>query len=365
MRVNMRRVGRLALVAAAGGAMLFGAAAASAAASGSAAAAPPNASAGVDSNLRITGLAGPNKLTISQVTGQNLFLVTDTAPIKALPGCAVVTVPNGLFGVQCRALTATNGAFKVVIVNSGAGDDVVTIDAPAALKADGGAGNDVLNGGVMGDLLSDSSGNDTLNGNGGQDDLNTEFEFGGGTKDVLNGGNDLDILKGGPGNDELRGGDGNDRLEGNGGADYLDAGPGSGDVVAYTYNNSRHVISLDNVANDGDANLTGGAFEGDNVMDTAEIVQGGSGPDTMFGNDKPNVFEGFDGDDVLSGGKGADDLRGGRGNDRLASNELFGVPVADGSIDNLDGFEGTDYCRVPFVTVEADITVGCETIDQD
>ncbi len=365
MRVNMRRAGRLALVAAAGSAMLFGAAAASAASSVSAAAPPPNASAGVDTNLRITGLAGPNKLTISQVSGQNVFLVTDTAPIKALPGCAVVTAPNGLFGVQCRALTTTSGAFKVVIVNSGGGNDVVTNNAPAVLKADGGAGDDVLNGGALGDLLSDSSGNDTLNGNGGQDDLDTEFEFGGGTKDILDGGADLDILKGGPGDDELRGGDGNDRLEGNKGADYLDAGPGTGDVVAYTYNNSRHVISLDNVANDGDANLTGGAFENDNVIDTAEIVQGGSGPDTMIGNEKPNIFEGFDGNDVLSGGKGADDLRGGRGNDQLASNEFFGVPVADGAIDKLDGFDGTDYCRVPFVSVEADITISCENINQD
>src|SRR6478609_10771118 len=126
MHVNMRRVRQLAVFAAAGAAMVLGSAAASAAPSVNAAAPPPNASAGVDTNLRITGLDGPNTLMISRVLGQNAFLVTDTAPIKALPGCGVVTVPNGLFGVQCRALTSTSGAFKTVIVNAGGGNDVVT-----------------------------------------------------------------------------------------------------------------------------------------------------------------------------------------------------------------------------------------------
>jgi hypothetical protein len=41
------------------------------------------------------------------------------------------------------------------------------------------------------------------------------------------------------------------------------------------------------------------------------------------------------------------------------------VPVADGAIDKLDGFTGTDHCRVPFVNVEADITISCEIINQD
>jgi Ca2+-binding RTX toxin-like protein len=135
--------------------------------------------------------------------------------------------------------------------------------------------------------------------------------------------------------------------------------------VAYSKSNSRHVISLDDEPNDGDAPPQGSAFEGDNVRSSAEIVQGGSGQDVMHGNGNPNTFEGFDGNDILSGGLGADDLRGGRGDDQLASNQLFGVPVADGAIDKLDGFEGNDYCRVPFVNVEADITISCENINQD
>jgi len=67
----------------------------------------------------------------------------------------------------------------------------------------------------------------------------------------------------------------------------------------------------------------------------------------MIGNKGRNIFEGFDGDDTLIGDLGVDDLRGGTGNDTLARNQLFGVPVADGAIDKLDGFTGTDRCRVP------------------
>lgn len=133
----------------------------------------------------------------------------------------------------------------------------------------------------------------------------------------------------------------------------MNAGSGTGDVVAYEGRTARVVVALD------DLDIDGEAGEGDKITN-AEIIQGGRGPDHLIGDDKANSF---DGDDVLIGGLGADDLRGGTGNDRLASNDLFGVPVQDGSIDKLDGFDGTDYCRVPFV--EPDVTVGCEIVDKD
>ena len=356
------------VLTAVGGAMLLGsiagansASASSApasAASASAAAPAPNASAISDAQgMRVTGLGGPNKVTVRAVSGQNLFLVTDTAPISADTGCAAVPVQAGLFGVQCRALPGSGGTqFRSFSVNGGGGDDTITNFAPAAMRADGGAGNDILNGGSFGDILRDSAGSDTLRGNGGQDDLQTESTAAGGGADVLDGGPELDILQAGPGSDTLIGGTGNARLVGGLGADKMNASSGTGDVVAYEGRTARVVVILDDQPNDGEAG------EGDKITN-AEIIQGGRGPDTMIGDDKANIFEGFDGDDVLIGGRGADDLRGGTGNDRLASNDLFGVPVQDGSIDRLDGFDGTDYSRVPFV--EPDITVGCEIIDKD
>lgn len=63
------------------------------------------------------------------VSGQNLFLVTDTAPIRADIGCAAVPVQAGLFGVQCRALPGSGGTqFRSFSVNGGGGDRLASND---------------------------------------------------------------------------------------------------------------------------------------------------------------------------------------------------------------------------------------------
>jgi len=63
---------------------------------------------------------------------------------------------------------------------------------------------------------------------------------------------------------------------------------------------------------------------------------------------------------------GADGLAGGLGDDSLYSNQFAGVPVEDGAIDTLDGSTAeVDFCRIPFAAVEADVTISCESIDQD
>lgn len=120
------------------------------------------------------------------------------------------------------------------------------------------------------------------------------------------------------------------------------------------------IVSLDGIANDGMQD------EEDNVLDSAESVSGGTGSDTLFGNDGPNQLNGNAGDDVLIGNKGADVLDGGLGNDLLASNKVFGVPVEDGAFDILIGGPGdSDRCRIPFPIVEFDATTGCEVINED
>jgi len=101
---------KFAVLTAVGGSMLLGSVVAASAASASAAAPAPNASATSDAQgMRVTGLDGPNKITVRAVSGQNLLLVTDTAPIRADTGCAPVPVQAGLFGVQCRALPESGG----------------------------------------------------------------------------------------------------------------------------------------------------------------------------------------------------------------------------------------------------------------
>jgi len=151
------------------------------------------------------------------------------------------------------------------------------------------------------------------------------------------------------------------------GADDFDGGLG---VDSVTYLESGHegvrlVVTIDTIADDGARKLGETANEGDNVRTSNEVVEGNSGNDTFIGNELSNTLRGQLGKDNLIGGRGADVVEGSPGDDQLAGNGLFGVPVADGSIDTLNGGDGTDYCRVPFFSVETDILISCENVNQD
>ena len=90
------------------------------------------------------------------------------------------------------------------------------------------------------------AGNDTLIGGAGRDDLN--------------GGAGLDTVAGGDGDDSLNGGDGPDTISGGGGNDTVD----------FSQRTQPLTISLDGVADDGEAG------ERDNVLPDVEGVIGGS-----------------------------------------------------------------------------------------
>ncbi|WP_257459197.1 calcium-binding protein [Archangium lipolyticum] len=333
-----------------------------------AAAAAPNGTTTSDAaqGLRYTGGAGANRITVVTIPGDR-FLVSDTSPITAGPGCTPTTVGGGLFAVSCLAPRTPNGqVFKPFRVDAGGGDDVVNNSSAAPMRATGGPGNDTLNGGFLGDNLSDGNGRDTLRGHGGDDTLSTDFGPNDGLSDVLDGGDGADDLRAGPGNDRLIGGAGDDTLRGGAGADVFDGGPGAHDAVVYLDNAHdnyvRLVASIDNTDNDGIATF-GPPVEKDNILDSVEDLFGGRGPDVLVGNDGPNRLQGNLGNDVLVGNKGADVLRGGPDNDTLATNDLFGVPQPDGAIDTADGGSGTDTCHVP--ANEGDVRISCENIDTD
>jgi Ca2+-binding RTX toxin-like protein len=332
-----------------------------------AAAAPvPNAKAEITAaGLTYTGLGGPNQITVALVDGR--FHIADIAPITAGSGC--LPSARGVFEVTCQAPLSTNGTIQRFFVNGGAGNDVILNTTSVGMTAGGGTGDDVVTGGSGVDVLSDFAGKDTLRGNGGNDALRTNHGPADGLTDTLEGGSGHDELEAGPNDDVLRGGSGNDTLRGGLGADELDGGSGSQDAVAYLDGShdafARLVISIDDKPDDGLRVLgTSSSQERDNVRLSVESVFAGHGNDVIFGSAAANLLHGNVGNDTISGGLGRDTIVGGPGNDTLASNQLFGVPVADGSIDTVDGSTGVDHCRVPFPTVEADL-VACETVDND
>jgi Ca2+-binding RTX toxin-like protein len=330
----------------------------------------PNATAQSDTPLGmvVNGGDGPNRLTIVTAPGDR-FLVSDTAPITAGPGCQPATAGGGLFAVSCVAPRHPNGQFLPFRVKAGGGDDVVNNSSTAGMRAQGDLGNDVLNGGILGDLLSDATGTDSLRGNGGDDSLTTTLSQAGAGDDVLDGGAGNDDLQAGASNDRLLGGPGDDTMRGGAGADEFDGGVGAHDTVVYLDNAHqqypRLVASIDNTANDGIAPLSGPATEKDNVRDTVEDLFGAHGDDTLFGSKGPNEIDGNLGNDTIIGNDGADLLKGNNGDDRLASNDLLGVAQPDGDFDVLNGGDGTDFCKIPFPSQEADATASCEITQHD
>ena len=68
-------------------------------------------------------------------------------------------------------------------------------------------------------------------------------------------------------------------------------------------------MTVGNKANDGEKG------EGDNLVNTIEVVFGGSAADKLTAGVKPAVLYGRGGNDTLTGGKGKDYLDGGEASD--------------------------------------------------
>ena len=193
-----------------------------------------------------------------------------------------------------------------VWVRTGQGDDTITAKPgmTAWLLAEGGAGNDTINGNNEKDELWGACKfapadqcygfSDTLNGGGGDD-----FLVGGSTTPVF--GLAADTLHGGPGDDSMEGGLGPDQF-------YGDAGQ---DTVTYGFHSGPVTASLDDTANDGQAG------ENDYIHSDVEGIAGTANKDSLNGSDGDNVLKGGPGDDTLQGFGGSDKLYGEDGSDLL------------------------------------------------
>lgn len=231
-----------------------------------------------------------------------------------------------------------------------------------------GAGSDVVNGGVGTDTLTydDAAAgvSATLStfgtpstGNGVQaqsedDSIDyVEHLIGSPYADVLTGNELANRITGGTGNDTLGGAAGDDLFDegaSSNGRDTISGGDGE-DRVDYGARTSALQISLDGVANDGQAG------EQDNLGTDLENVTGGEGDDVITGNALNNKLDGMLGDDTLNGLGGIDELTGGPGYDTLRGGD--GDDVLDESADGAscdcgNGFDiaicttASDNCEV-------------------
>jgi Ca2+-binding RTX toxin-like protein len=130
--------------------------------------------------------------------------------------------------------------------------------------------------------------------------------------DVIHGGNGFDKIDAKFGDDVVYGGDGPDNLIGGPGAptecgnlgctkfdtDKFFGGSGS-DTIDYSSRDENLTIALDG------SSKSGGPMEKD-TLTSIENANGGSGNDTIYGNDAPNSLTGLSGTDGIVGFKGND-----------------------------------------------------------
>jgi len=191
-------------------------------------------------------------------------------------------------------------------------DSVVTICSDndviqarnSVLVANGGPGDDRLDGAGFADDLKGATGEDALQGLGGDDRVS-----GGDDADVIDCGEGDDEASGGAGNDEIHGGEGDDRIWGDADSDNL-----------------RGDAGIDAIRG-GDGN---------------DLVRGGSDSDQVTGDDGDDLIWGEEGDDLVSGSMGNDYLWGGPGDDRLSGFENTDTLWGGSGNDWLDGGDGRD-----------------------
>lgn len=231
----------------------------------------------------------------------------------------------------------------------------------------------VAPGGDLDYVITTGSGDDTVTTGGGADTISTgegddEVRTGGGD-DTISIGNGDDIVQAGAGNDEIIAGMG-------GGVDVIDGGPGN-DTVRYP--SATNPINIDLRAEDRSAmSVGGGATVGStlaqylvyspnlevgiatgadidtDILISIENAEGGSGGDTLIGNEEANRLRGMDGNDMLSGNGGQDTLEGGDGEDMLDGGSEDDRLEGGFGNDIIDG--GTGFDTVVFSGDRADYT---------
>jgi len=283
-----------------------------------------------------------------------------------------------------------------VRIEAGDGADRVSIwnDLPAGqpFTADGGSGDDTLDGPIGGPAV-------TFLGGDGADRL-----AGGSGDDTLDGGAGDDEVSGGEGRDVVRGGDGDDRLLGDGlraFADTIDGGAGRDTIVndwVNDHQNAPIAVTLDGVANDGLAGEGDDvrAVESIEVNQPATLVAGGDavsfrvfqtgpgssklvgsdGADTLISYDYADTVDGKGGDDTIEAGLGDDTVVAGPGRDTVNADAGSGacnflvcrtgsgndvVDLRDGEADSVVCGPGQDRVLAdPVDTVAPD----CETVER-
>jgi Ca2+-binding RTX toxin-like protein len=246
-------------------------------------------------------------------------------------------------------------------IAGGPGDDIALDGGPDEDYVDGGPGGDSIRGGPGDDELvggADQSqggpdGEDTIRGGSGHDIID-----GGPAGDHLFGNSDRDTIRGGDGDDEISGGDGGDEANCS-----ATGGPGAGDANANTGDVIYGESGMDTIDGEGGDDVLVGGSSLEDTPDTDDIIGGGAGCDTIWGDNVritdtgellpadtgvagrsgPDEMNGGDGNDLVFGQDGADTINGDPGNDTLHGDADGDTMHGNDGIDTMFGDGGGDF----------------------
>ena len=282
--------------------------------------------------------------TLAGGAGNDSYIVDSVADqVNEALGAGTDTVKTILstfsLNANVEALTYTGvGTF------TGTGNDL-------ANTITGGTGNDALDGGIGNDSLIGGIGGDTLTGGNDHDSL-----LGGADDDSLNGGAGNDTLDGGTGNDTLAGGSGNDLYIVDSVSDLVTEAPGGGtDVVKTVLSSYTLGTDLENLTYTGTVAFTGTGNDSANIISGAignDTLDGGLGNDSLIGAAGDDQLLGGIGNDTLTGGAGADALTGGTGADRFIFASLSDIAPGP-TFDTLVDFSHAEADRIDVSGLDA------------
>ena len=199
-------------------------------------------------------------------------------------------ITDGVAGADCQQLLFNGQPFDTIVV--------CKLTAGTSILLDLNDGDDFVR-------VGDNVPRTTMEGGSGDDSLSSANRA-----DTIRGGDDDDDISDDDSTaaDTLDGGSGDDAISPSGGADDVSGGAG---VDTVFLESGDDTVRLDGLANDGRAD------ENKNIHSDVEIVDGGGGGDSLFGNTGANSLVGGPGNDLLFGNGGADVLEGGTGSDDL------------------------------------------------
>ena len=311
----------------------------------------------------VNGVGAP--LVISGGEGTDALDVDDTGDADPNSGVLTATTLSGLgmadsmsyldFETLQISLGAGGNQFAITgtmrrddvgtmtTVNSGDGDDVVTVsldaatDGPLTVNLQG--GNDTLDasGSTLGLTISGGEGNDDIAGGAGDDTL-----WGGGGDDALRGNLGSDTLHGEDGNDVLLG-DAGVVSEGNVlltdvahvtgelalGEDCL---PAASEETVRALLEADLVLLVGREGADGAPDFRALLFE--LIAGGDDTLTGGEGDDALFGQGGDDTLQGDAGNDLLAGGAGNDEAQGGTGDDTLVG-DMLAIDSAGAAMPNV------------------------------